>query len=63
MLMMYDEMIATEMKKTKKLQIFENFTSRSLLQNYLYNYKYSGTYNAQMSSRSMERASVKFTLL
>jgi len=62
--MMYDETIAAEMKKkTKKLQIFENFTNRSLLQNYLYSYKYSGTYNARMSSRSIERAPVQFTLL
>lgn len=58
--MMYDETIAVEMKGTK-LQIFENLTDRSLfLQNYLYNYKNSGTWRARMSfSGSIERALVK----
>jgi len=35
--MIYDETIAAEMKKIKKLQIFENFINRNLSQNYLYN--------------------------
>lgn len=61
---MRDGIIAAEMKKTK-LRIFENLTGRNLfLQNYLYNYKNSGTRSARMSfSRSIERAPVKFTLL
>lgn len=62
-LVMCDEAIAAEMKETK-LRIFENLTEKSLLQNYLYNYKNSGTHGVRMSfSKSIERALVKFTLL